>query len=506
MKSLNQLNQTNFEANQSGKNMAKSSQKPHAIMIALPFQGHINPSVNLVMKLASKGCAITFVHTEFIHQMLSKSQNSSSELDLFAEARESGLDIRYTTISDGFPVEFDRFLHSNEYWESMLRDFPARVDEFVGKIIRSDPQSAYFLIADTYYTWPATIARKHNLVDVSFWTEPALVFSIAYHLDLLRENGHFPCKDNIEENLNYIPGVSSINTRDLMPFLKESSRTTMEQKVVVKIFDVDEQVKKADFILQNTVQELEFEAISALNQKQPIYPIGPINFSTGFTKPAISQNLWAQTDTKTWLDSKPSSSVLYVSFGSLVQTSKQIIQEIAHGLLLSKVSFLWVVRSDIVNSNDTDVLPLGFADDIKDQGLIVQWCNQNMVLSHPAIVGFMTHCGWNSVLESIWCGVPMICYPLSSDQPTNRKLVVDDWKIGINLCDGELVTREEVVEKIDNLRSGTISDGLKIEIKKVRTILQKALAVDGSSEKNFDQFIKDLKAKIHVKMQDISTS
>ncbi|KAL2502739.1 UDP-glycosyltransferase 86A1 [Forsythia ovata] len=480
--------------------MAESSQKPHAIMFALPLQGHITPTVNLAMKLASKGCTITFVHTEFIHQMLSK----SSEVDLFSEAHELGLDIRYKTIFDGFPVEFDRFLHFIEYWETMLRDFPARVDEFVGKLIESESSSAYFLITDTFYTWPAIIARKYNLVNVSFWTEPALVFSIDYHLDLLRENGHFPCKDNVEENINYIPGVSSMNTRDLMPYLKESSITTLVQKIVLKIFD--DQVKKADFILQNTVQELESETISALNQEQPTYAIGPINFSTDSTKPAISQNLWPQTDTKTWLDSKPPSSVLYVSFGSLDQTSKQIIQEIAHGLLLSKLSFIWVVRKDIVSSNDTDVLPVGFEDKIRDQGLVVEWCNQNMVLSHPAIGGFLTHCGWNSILESIWCGVPMICYPLASDQPTNRKLVVDDWKIGINVCNGESVNREEVAEKIHNLMSGTVSDGLRMEIKKVRTILQNALAIDGSSEKFFDQFIKDLKVKIHVKSQDISRS
>ncbi|CAI9760676.1 unnamed protein product [Fraxinus pennsylvanica] len=217
------------------------AETPHAIMIPFPFQGHITPSVNLAVKLASKGCAITFVYTEFIHKMLSKSHHSSSEFDLFADACESGLDIRYTTIFDGFPVEFDRFLHSKEYWETMLRDFPARVDEFVG---------------------------KYNLVNVSFWTEPALVFSnsIAYHLDLLRENCHFPCKDNIEENINYIPGVSLMNTRDLMPYLKESSLDSLPQKIVMKTFD--DQVKKADFILLNTVQELE-ETISALQQKQP---------------------------------------------------------------------------------------------------------------------------------------------------------------------------------------------------------------------------------------------
>ncbi|CAI9760678.1 unnamed protein product [Fraxinus pennsylvanica] len=474
--------------------MANSCQKPHAIVIAIPLQGHITPTVNLAVSLASK---------EFTHQMLSKSQHSSSEVDLFPEAIESGLDIRYTTIFDGFPVEFDRFQHAHEYWECMFRDFQARVDEFVGKIIRSDPQSAYFLIADTYYTWPATIARKYNLVNVSFWTEPALVFSIAYHLDLLRENGHFPCKDNVEENINYIPGVSSMNTRDLMSFLKESEIKRIIQKIVIKTFD--DEVQKADFILLNTVQELEFVAISALHQKLPTYAIGPVNFSTDSTKPVISQNLLPQTDTKAWLDSKPPSSVLYLSFGSLVQTSKQIIQEIAHGLLLSKVSFIWVVRRDIVSFEDTDVLPVGFTDKIRDQGLVVQWCNQNMVLSHPSIRGFLTHCGWNSVLESIWFGVPMICYPLRGDQPTNRKLVVDDWKIGINLCDRESVTKEEVAEKIDNLMNDTVLDGLKMEIKKVRTILQNALAIDGSSEKNIDQFIKDLKAKIHDKRQDIST-
>ncbi|CAA2978368.1 UDP-glycosyltransferase 86A1-like [Olea europaea subsp. europaea] len=504
MKPNDYLLSYHFRNLQRGKNMTNCSQKPHAIMISIPLQGHITPTVNLAVSLASKGCTITFVHTEFTHQMLSKSQQSSGEVDFFADARESGLDIRYTTIFDGFPVEFDRFQHSDEYWECMIRDFPARVDEFVGKIIRSDPKSAYFLIADTYYTWPATIARKYNLVNVSFWTEPALVFSIAYHLDLLRENGHFPCKDSVEENINYIPGVSSLNTRDLMSFLKESSIKRVIQKIVIKSFD--DQVKKADFILLNSVQELEFEAISALHQKQPTYAIGPVNFSTDSNKPVISQNLWPQMDTKAWLDSKPHCSVLYLSFGSLVQTSKQVIQEIAHGLLLSKVSFIWVIRRDIVSYNDTDVLPVGFADKIRDQGLIVQWCNQNMVLSHPSIRGFLTHCGWNSVLESIWCGVPMICYPLRSDQPTNRKLVVDDWKIGINLCDKESVTSEEVAEKIDNLMNGTVSDRLKMRIKKIRTILQNASSIDGSSEKNIDQFIKDLKAKIYGKRQDISTS
>lgn len=168
--------------------------KPHAIMVAFPFQGHITPFLNLALKLASKGFTITFVHLEFIHHKLSQSQNTNFFFSSEAARRESGLDIRYSIITDGFSLEFDRDLHADEYWESMLRDFPSRVDEFVEEAIRADPRSSHFLVTDTLYTWPAVIAKKHHLLNVSFWTEPALVFSLAYHMDLLKQNGHFPCK------------------------------------------------------------------------------------------------------------------------------------------------------------------------------------------------------------------------------------------------------------------------------------------------------------------------
>ncbi|KZV41524.1 hypothetical protein F511_32773 [Dorcoceras hygrometricum] len=172
-------------------------------MISLHLQGHITPFVDLCLKIASKGFSVTFVHHEFIHHMLSKSHNRNHEFNFFSKACESGLDIRYKTISDGFPVEFDRFRLREEYMEYMLREFPARVDCFVGKIIESDPNTATFLVADTLYSWPETIAKKYNLVNVSFWTQPALVFSLDYHFELLRENGHFPCKGTEPDPQNY---------------------------------------------------------------------------------------------------------------------------------------------------------------------------------------------------------------------------------------------------------------------------------------------------------------
>ncbi|KAL8526097.1 hypothetical protein ACS0TY_015354 [Phlomoides rotata] len=478
--------------------MVEKNRKSHAIMVSVPFQGHINPFVSLALKLASKGITVTFIHIEHVHQKLSKAHNSNG-VDFFSEAQQSGLDIRYTTIDDGFPLEFDRdVVHFEDYWETMLRDFEGRVGELVGKIIGTDPDAAHFLVTDTIWNWPLPIAHKFKLVNVSFWTQPALVFSLHYHWDLLTQNGHFPLTDDANEEINYVPGVESISTRDLSTVFYESILSSMMYTYMSLSF---ERVKKADFILHNTVHELESETLSALKKYQPNYAIGPVNFSKNLPTDhsTINMSLWSESDCANWLESKSPASVLYVSFGSFVQTDKQIIEEIAHGLLLSGVNFMWVIRQGLLKDGDTDVFPDGFLDEIKDNGLIVPWCNQTMVLSSPAVGGFLTHTGWNSTVESMWCGVPMICYPVAFDQLTNRKLVVDDWKIGINLCDGKSIDRKEVAEKIKSVViNGAYSKSLKQEVSKLRAILHNALETDdGSSERNFHQFIQDLEAKIH---------
>lgn len=169
--------------------------KAHAIMVALPYQGHLSPLIDLAMKLASKGITVTFINTQHAHNQMATSQHASSdhELDIFSEARASGLDISYSTISDGFPLEFDRDLNVLEFWEFQIRHFPSLVAEFVGDIIASS-SSTPFLVADTFSMWHRVVADKYNLVNVSFWTEPAIVFAIDYHLHLLTQNGHYPPK------------------------------------------------------------------------------------------------------------------------------------------------------------------------------------------------------------------------------------------------------------------------------------------------------------------------
>lgn len=303
--------------------------------------------------------------------------------------------------------------------------------------------------------------------------------------------------DNRRDVINYIPGVEAIECRDLPSYLQDSEPWSVMHRYIFKAL---EDAGEADFVICNTVFELESSTITALKEKKPFYAIGPI-FRGGSAVPA---DFWpGTTGCGEWLATRPENSVLYISFGSLVNVGKEVIQEIAHGLLQNnKLSFLWAIRRDITGSEESDVLPAGFEDEVRGRGVVVPWCSQIEVLSHSATGGFLTHCGWNSVLESVWCEVPMLCFPLLTDQFTNRKLVVDDWKVGINLCVGKEVGREEVAEKMKFLIND--AEELRKNIKGRKKTLQNASSPNGSSEKNFEQFMHEIKFKTQQK-SNIST-
>ncbi|XP_015952609.1 UDP-glycosyltransferase 86A1-like [Arachis duranensis] len=472
----------------------------HALLFAYPLQGHVIPAANLAIKLASRGFVVTFVNSHYIHYQITKSNSSSSttsykeEKNMFAAARESGLDIRYTTVSDGLPVSHDRFGNLHQFHAAMLHVQSAHAEELVENVVKNSVPPVSCLVADTFFVWPSAIAKKFGLAYVSFWTEPALVYSLYYHSDLLAKNRHFACKDMRKDSIDYLPGVETIDPKDLTSYHQESKDTSTMFHQLISASFID--AKGADFVLCNTVQELEPTVIAALQTFKPFYAIGPI-FAPGFTNTTMATSLWSESDCTQWLNSKPRGSVLYASFGSLAHMTRRVLEEIANGLLLSNVSFVWVLRPNIVGSVKVDPLPVGFRKAIRDRGMVIPWCSQTQVLAHPAIGGFLTHCGWNSILEAIWCEVPLLCFPLMSDQFTNRKQVVDYWKVGINLSDRTVITKEEVSKNVSRLMGGPLGDQLKTTGKEIKKKLEDALSPSGSSEKNMEYFIIDLNTKSH---------
>lgn len=187
-----------------------------------------------------------------------------------------------------------------------------------------------------------------------------------------------------------------------------------------------------------------------------------------------------------WLDSKDSQSVVYVSFGSLATLSEEQMQEIAWGLKGSDSYFLWVVRED-----EKEKLPRSFVEDTAEKGLIVGWCHQLDVLAHNSVGCFVTHCGWNSTLEALCLGVPLIALPQWADQTTNAKFVADVWQTGIRAKTDEkgLVTKQEVELCINEIMVGDKRTHFRQNSEKWKKLANEAVDKGGSSDININDFV-----------------
>lgn len=194
--------------------------------------------------------------------------------------------------------------------------------------------------------------------------------------------------------------------------------------------------------------------------------------------------------------------MLYVCFGSLCEFAESQLLEIALGLESSNICFIWVIKSDAFLLLDKD-----FEERVKDRELIIKgWAPQVLILNHPAVGGFMTHCGWNSVLESVSSGVPMITWPLFAEQFYNGNFVLTHWKIGVGvgvesgLAWGEeekigVLVRRDRVEKVVSqfmINGGEEVEGMRKRASKLSELAKIAVSKGGSSYVNVGLLIDDL--------------
>lgn len=244
--------------------------------------------------------------------------------------------------------------------------------------------------------------------------------------------------------------------------------------------------KLSQWIVCNSSYELE---AGALDFMQNCNPIGPLLASSRLGKTA--GYFWPENPTcLSWLDQQQPNSVVYVAFGSFTVFDAVQFQELALGLELANRPFLWVVRQDIT-TDIAEAYPVGFKERVENQGKMVDWAPQQLVLSHPSVGCFVSHCGWNSTVESVSNGVPVLCWPYFADQFLNQTYIVDHWGVGLSLEKDEsgIVRQEEIKNKVELLLSDQTykTKAVKLQDKVI------ASGTGGSSHRNLTNFINWIK-------------
>ncbi|KAJ4841589.1 hypothetical protein Tsubulata_045161 [Turnera subulata] len=227
-----------------------------------------------------------------------------------------------------------------------------------------------------------------------------------------------------------------------------------------------------------------------------VYAIGPLQLHLiqveEDSMKSIGYNLWKEeTVCLQWLDSKEPNSVVYVNFGSLALMTPEKLTEFATGLANSKCSFLWIIRPDLVVGESVS-LPPEFAAETQERSYITTWCPQEEVLNHPSVGGFLTHCGWGSTIETLSAGVPMLCWPFSSEQHMNCRYSCTEWGVGMEINNN--VKRDEVEKLVRELMEGEKGKKMKGKAMEWKKLAEEATAPNGSSSINLDRLINETRA------------
>ncbi|KAK9075360.1 hypothetical protein SSX86_003683 [Deinandra increscens subsp. villosa] len=316
------------------------------------------------------------------------------------------------------------------------------------------------LVIDPFCNPAKSVADKLNVPVYYFFTSGACCLALFFYFPTLHKTTTQSFKDM--NTLIHVPGLPPIPSPDMVgPILDRASTEYSD------FLEISKQFPTAAGIIINTFDALEPRAIKAITDgvcvpdgpTPPIYCIGPL----------VALGGDESHECLSWLDLQPSGSVVYLCFGSLGVFSRDQVREIAKGLEMSGVRFLWVVRSPKSNKKEDrflptpdpdldELLPEGFLDRTKDRGLVVKkWAPQVAVLSHKSVGGFVTHCGWNSVLEAVSFGVPMVGWPLYAEQRFNRVVLRDEMKLALGMEESEeegMVTAVEVEKRVRELMEG----------------------------------------------------
>ncbi|CAM0947358.1 unnamed protein product [Alopecurus aequalis] len=454
---------------------------PHVVLLTSPGAGHVLPVAELATRLAAHhGFTATIVtYTSLSSPARSSPLNTLPPRVSVAALPEVPLDdlpADAHVLTRIFTVVNRTLPHLRDLLRSLLGS-PAGVAAF---------------LTDMLCPAALAVARELGVPRYVFFTSSLVSLVSLLHTPELARTTTCECRDLPGPVV--LPGCVALHGADLVEPVQDRA-----DPVYPLMVDLGLNYLLADGFIVNTFDAMEHETLVAFKELSdkgvypPVYAVGP------FIRPPVYKKAGKHSCLR-WLDDQPDGSVLYVSFGSGGTLSTEQTAELAAGLEASEQKFLWVVRfpSDKDRSagyfgtsadhrNDPlSYLPEGFVQRTSGRGLAVPlWAPQVEILNHPAVGGFLSHCGWNSTLESAAAGVPMVAWPLFAEQRVNAVMLSSE-RMGLALCarpsignDGVVVPREQVVELARELMAGEKGALARKKAGQLRVAAEIALAPGG---------------------------
>ncbi|KAK9071138.1 hypothetical protein SSX86_009706 [Deinandra increscens subsp. villosa] len=460
----------------------------HVVFLPFMAYGHLIPMADMAVLFASRGLKTTILTTSKTAHRLAKSirktagfthQIALHTIDFNPE--EPGLENPDQVISND---QFCRFIEA----------LPTLQEPFERFIETTKPNC---IVADMFFPWTTETASKFGI--------PRIIFN---------GSGFFPlCVSDAVTR--YRPNVSSDSEPFIVPHLPHEIKLTRKQlpqyegeefKVFMKVFIQSMEAEAKSYgVIFNSFYELEPEYVRHYREvmKRKAWHIGPVSLYSKTIEEKVERGKKSSIDEHEclkWLDSKPTGSVVYVSFGSMVNVTNAQLYEIAMGLEACVSSFIWVIRDGQEAS-----IPEGFEArmEAEGRGLIIKgWAPQVMILDHESVGGFVTHCGWNSVLEGVSGGVAMVAWPVTAEQFYNAKLVTDVLRIGVligdvewsahSTCEG--VKREVIERVVERVMSVEEGGDMRMRARELQEKAKTTIEEEGSSYLDLSSFIENIKS------------
>nr|XP_043629499.1 anthocyanidin 3-O-glucosyltransferase 2-like [Erigeron canadensis] len=474
------------------------------VLIPAPVLGHIISIIEMAKVLVNRDQQVSII--VLVIKPPSGSKSGSSAITTYIESLANNERIRFIELPQ------DEILPNRDPKAPMtfVNDFINSHCKYVRKIVSEMISQtgcgrvAGFVI-DMLCTGMMDVANEFNVPTYVFFTSNAAYLGFEHYIQTL-------CDDR---NQDHVIELCNSDTEILIPSFSKAVPT----KIFPSGFDtkegldyallVSKKMKKAKAIMVNTFLELETHAIKSLSADTSIprvYPVGPIlNLEGGLG------NL--NNDVISWLDGQPSSSVVFLCFGSLGSFNEDQVKHIANALEQSGHRFVWSLRrpplSEGASRAPSDyedpgvVLPEGFLERTAGIGKVIGWAPQVDVLAHRAVGGFVSHCGWNSILESLWFGLPLATWPIYAEQQMNAfEMVVElglaveikmDHKKDLFNQESDIVSAEEIVSGIKQLME---NERVRHKMTEMGLVSRATVREGGSSYTSVGLLIQEFKSNI----------